>query len=163
MHGTRTTVRILAGVAMAALSGCVAVEAPPAAPVPVPSPAGERPGQGVAPQIVQGPAREALEAAMPDPPTPEPRATVARQRGTDDGRGGRGASPGGTSGSPRHHAKQPDPSTAPGQRHRHPDVDLPGLLGPPRSAAELCALGSRYGGWSPDSAQARICRGTYGH
>ncbi|MEV8629765.1 hypothetical protein [Streptomyces sp. NPDC051079] len=161
MHGTRTTVRILAGVAMAALSGCVAVEAPPAAPAPAPSPADQRPGQDVAPQIVQGPAREALEAAMPDP-TPEPRASVARQRGTDDGRDGRGTDPGGTSGSARQHAKRPHPSTAPGQRHRHPDIDLPGLLDPPRSAAEVCELGSRYGGWSPDSEQARICRGTYG-
>lgn len=152
--------RILAGVAMAALSGCVAVQAPPAAPVPVPSPAGELPGQDVAPQIVQGPAREALEAAMPDPPAPGPRASVARQPGADDGRGGRDAGTGGTSGSARHHAKQPHAPR--GQRPRHPDIGLPGLLDPPRSAAEVCELGSRYGGWSPESEQARICRGTYG-
>lgn len=167
MHGTRTTVRILAGVAMAALSGCVAVEVPPAAPDPVPSPAAERPGGDVAPQIVQGPAREALEAAMPDPPTPEPRASVGRQR-TDDGRGGPGH-PGDAT--PRHHTKKPHASTTSeehgqhghhGQRHRDPAVDLPGLLRAPRSAAELCELGARYGGWSPDSEQARVCRGTYG-
>ncbi|MER8047482.1 hypothetical protein [Streptomyces sp. NPDC094032] len=159
MHGTRTTVRILAGVAMAALSGCVAVQAPPTAPAPVPSPAGERPGHDVAPQIVQGPAREALEAAMPDPPAPEPRATTGRQRGTDDGRGERA---GDAADTPRHHPRKPHSSTAPGQRHGRPAVDLPGLLEPPRSAAELCELGARYGGWSPDSEQARICRGTYG-
>lgn len=154
--------RILAGVAMAALSGCVAVEPPPAAPLPVPSPADARPGQDVAPQIVQGPAREALEAAMPDPPAPEPRASAERRSTADGGSdagGGRGRN---GDDAPAHHEKK-HPSAGAGQHHRHPAVDLPGLLGkPPRSAAEVCELGARYGGWSPESEQARICRGSYG-
>ncbi|WP_185893330.1 hypothetical protein [Streptomyces sp. WAC08241] len=53
---------------MAALTGCVSVDAPPVAPAPAPAAEPVRPGKGVAPQIVDGPAREALEAALPAPP-----------------------------------------------------------------------------------------------
>ncbi|MFC8507964.1 hypothetical protein ACFU3J_27825 [Streptomyces sp. NPDC057411] len=161
MHGTRTTVRILAGVAMAALSGCIAVEPPPTAPAPVPGPAVERPGQDVAPQIVQGPAREALEAAMPDPPAPEPRSSVERRPRTDGAGGGHGGREQRAEQNPPHHAKKPHPS-ADGRQHHHPAVDLPGLPRPPRSAAEVCELGARYGGWGPNSEQAKVCRATYG-
>ncbi|MFJ4868098.1 hypothetical protein [Streptomyces sp. NPDC088757] len=52
---------------MAALTGCVSVDAP-AAPAPAPAAEPARPGREVAPQIVDGPAREALEAALPAPP-----------------------------------------------------------------------------------------------
>ncbi|MEU8759396.1 hypothetical protein [Streptomyces sp. NPDC048659] len=164
MHGTRTTVRILAGVAMAALSGCVAVEPPSPAPPAVPSPADARPGHAVAPQIVQGPAREALEAAMPDP-TPEPRSSVERRRDSGGASGGGSGGRSGTDGTSGRNGEAAPRATArprPGGGHG-PEVDLPGLLKkPPRSAAEICELGARYGGWSPDSEQARICRGTYG-
>ncbi|MFJ9823780.1 hypothetical protein ACIRSU_05320 [Streptomyces sp. NPDC101160] len=165
MHATRTTVTLLAGVAgmaVAALSGCVAVQPSPAAPAPAPAPvASSGPaGQDVAPQIVQGPAREALEAAMPDPPTPEPRSTVARH-------------PAGGPAAPthRHQATSPRPDHVPGQQRRHPAAGMPELGMPelpevakaPHSRADVCALGEAYGGWSPRSEQARICRGTYGH
>ncbi|MFF0433418.1 hypothetical protein ACFYU9_14470 [Streptomyces sp. NPDC004327] len=154
MHGTRTTVTLLAGVAglaMAALSGCVAVEPSPAAPAPAPAPAASPgpAGQDVAPQIVQGPAREALEAAMPDPPAPEARSSAARQPP--------GAAPG-----HRHEATRPRTDHVPDQHRRRPAAGLPDLPQVPRSGADVCAIGQAYGGWSPDSAQARTCRNTYG-
>ncbi|MGW4160081.1 hypothetical protein [Streptomyces sp. NPDC004788] len=156
MHGTRTTVTLLAGVAgmaMAALSGCVAVEPSPAAPAPAPAASSGPAGQDVAPQIVQGPAREALEAAMPDPPTPEPRSTVTRHPA------------GGPAPAHRHQATNPRPDHVPGQQRRHPAAgmpELPEVAKAPHSRVDVCALGEAYGGWSPRSEQARICRGTYG-
>ncbi|MFI8965950.1 hypothetical protein ACIGO8_28005 [Streptomyces sp. NPDC053493] len=153
MHGTRTTVTLLAGVAMAALAGCVAVEAPPAAPAPVTSgPAAGPAGQDVAPQIVEGPAREALEAAMPGPATPEPRSSVARHETARSGP----VRP--------HRTEKPRPSSVPKkqqQQRRRPAVP-PGVPEMPRTRAEVCALGQSYGGWSPDSPQARLCRSGYG-
>ncbi|MEU8617610.1 hypothetical protein [Streptomyces sp. NPDC048623] len=154
MHGTRTTRTLLAGVAMAAaLTGCVAVDPPPAAPAPASSGGGASPaGQDVAPQIVQGPAREALEAALPDPPEPEPGSAVERQR-TD-------AAP--APARPRR-TEHPHPSPVPHQhRPRTPDVRLPGVPQMPRDRAGVCSLGQAYGGWSPDSPQAKACRSTYG-
>ncbi|WP_265866840.1 hypothetical protein [Streptomyces sp. SKN60] len=160
MHGTRTTVTLLAGVAMAAaLTGCVAVDPPPTAPAPAASAgsAASPDGQDVAPQIVQGPAREALEAALPDPPEPQ---TAVERRRTDD-------SPPAPA-RPRR-TEHPRPSAVPQQqRHRTPELHLPkGPKGPkvpevPRDRAGVCTLGQSYGGWSPDSPQARICKGVYG-
>ncbi|MFF5972960.1 hypothetical protein ACFY7C_15705 [Streptomyces sp. NPDC012769] len=152
MHGTRTTVTMLAGMAVAALSGCVAVEPPPAAPAPAPRLSAETTGQDVAPQIVQGPAREALEAAMPDP-TPEPRSSVERHK---EGTTGGGDSAG------RRRAEKPRSSAVPKQQRRHPDVELPELPQVPRGRDDVCELGERYGGWHPGSDQARLCRGAYG-
>ncbi|MEV5972835.1 hypothetical protein [Streptomyces sp. NPDC051921] len=147
MHGTRTTRTLLAGVAaMAALTGCIAVEPPPTAPAPAPGRTADPAGQDVAPQIVQGPAREALEAAMPDPPAPGPRSGAERR-----------APDGADSPRPRR-TGQPRPSAVPRQRP-HPDVVLPELPKVPRGRADVCALGESYGGWSPNSEQARICRG----
>ncbi|MFD3997734.1 hypothetical protein [Streptomyces sp. NPDC058583] len=96
MHGTRTTAKILVGAAVAALAGCVSVDTPPPAPVPAPAAETVRPGQDVAPQIVEGPALEALEAALPAPPAVRrtPRDTLAR--GASAGSGSappRGAAP----------------------------------------------------------------------
>ncbi|MGW4361558.1 hypothetical protein ACWEKU_22685, partial [Streptomyces californicus] len=67
MQRTRIAATLLAGLAVAAVSGCVSVE-PGAVPSPRPGTAG--PVQDVAPQVVQPPAREALEA-VPDP-SPSP-------------------------------------------------------------------------------------------
>ena len=153
MHKTRTTVTLLAGVAMAALSGCMAVEPPPSVPAPAPSGPVAPAGQDVAPQIVQGPAREALEAAMPDPATPEARSAVERRR-AEDGR---------APARPRHD-ERPRPSAVPKQQKpRHPVAEPPGVPRVPRDRGEVCALGQAYGGWSPDSPQAKLCRGHHGH
>ncbi|MFD7326360.1 hypothetical protein ACFV9D_35700 [Streptomyces sp. NPDC059875] len=146
MHGTRTTAKILVGMAVAALSGCVSIEVPP--PAPVPPKEVSRPAQDVetAPQIVEGPAREALEAALPDPPPPSPRATPAQRKE----KGGAGT----------RKAKKRPPST-PRPHARVPDARPPEPPRPPRSRADVCELGEQYGGWRPDSPQASICRGTY--
>ncbi|MFI8824974.1 hypothetical protein [Streptomyces sp. NPDC053431] len=133
---------------MAALTGCVAVEPPATAPAPPTGRAADPAGQDVAPQIVQGPAREALEAAMPDPPAPAPRSPVERP------------APGGSGTAHPRRTEQPHPSAVPRPRPpRYPDVVLPELPHVPRDRADVCALGESYGGWSPHSEQARICRG----
>ncbi|MFE0705116.1 hypothetical protein [Streptomyces sp. NPDC058872] len=162
MHRTRTTVKILVGATVAALAGCVSVEAPPTAPAVVPAPAADAagPAQDVAPQIVEGPAREALEAALPDPPpSAAPRAapSTAPQRRT----------------APRPRPEEAPHSDSAPRRHErsHPPArpSLPGAAeleklskAPPASRSEVCDLGERYGGWGPGSDPARICHGTYG-
>ncbi|MFE7600077.1 hypothetical protein [Streptomyces sp. NPDC057494] len=161
MHGTRTTAKILVGAAVAALAGCVSVDAPPSAPTPSPAPVTDtvRPAGDVAPQIVEGPAREALEAALPTrPPSPAPRATPP------SGQHRRAATP------PR--AQAPQPASVPERREgprpaARPDLPaLPELRGlprnPPVTLVDVCDLGERYGGWTPGSDQARICQGAYG-
>ncbi|MFE7516371.1 hypothetical protein ACFU8I_34855, partial [Streptomyces sp. NPDC057540] len=68
MHGTRTTAKILVGAAVAALAGCVSVDAPPSVPAPSPAPAPApdtvRPARDAAPHIVEGAGRVALGAAI---------------------------------------------------------------------------------------------------
>ncbi|MFD5328398.1 hypothetical protein [Streptomyces sp. NPDC127092] len=154
MRRTRTTVTLLAGVAMAALSGCMAVEPPPSVPPPAsPGSPASADGPDVAPQIVQGPAREALEAAMPDPPEPEPRSAVERRRAE-----------GGQAPDRPRRSEQPRPSAVPKQQKpRHPAAEPPDVPRVPRDRDEVCALGQAYGGWSPDSPQAKLCRGHHGH
>ncbi|MER5310600.1 hypothetical protein ABT034_22745 [Streptomyces sp. NPDC002773] len=168
MHGTRTTAKILVGAAVAALAGCVSVDAPPTAPAPAPAAAETvRSGQDVAPQMIEGPAREALEAALPAPPPP----AAPRTAPTSDVH--ERAAP-----APRAEAQPPE--AVPRQREREhprptarptlpelPEVPgVPDLTGLPRerpaSRADVCELGERYGGWAPGSDQSRICHGTYG-
>ncbi|MFF1509755.1 hypothetical protein [Streptomyces sp. NPDC058326] len=160
MHGTRTTAKILVGAAVAALAGCVSVDAaPPRTPAPAPAAETVRPAQEVAPQIVEGPAREALEAALPaPPPTASPRVTP-----TSDVRR-QAVAP------PRPEARRPQ--SVPRQRERPRPAprpappELPELTGLPKKApvsrAEVCELGERYGGWAPGSDPSRICHVTYG-
>ncbi|MFI0986873.1 hypothetical protein [Streptomyces exfoliatus] len=164
MHGTRTTAKILVGAAVAALAGCVSVDTPPTAPAPAPAPVAEtvRPGQDVAPQIVEGPAREALEAALPaPPPSAEPRTTPSSEVRR------RAVTP------PRPETRRPE--AVPQQRERPrpaPRRELPEMPELPRptgvptkvpvSRADVCELGERYGGWAPGSEPSRICRGASG-
>ncbi|MEU7388551.1 hypothetical protein [Streptomyces tanashiensis] len=164
MHGTRTTVKILVGAAVAALAGCVSVDAPPTAPTPAPAPAADtvRPAQDVAPQIVEGPAREALEAALPAPPaSAAPRASPSAEHHR------RAVTP------PRPETPHPDPVPHRRERPRptvRPDLPQPPGLrelrrlpgNPPVSRTDVCDLGERYGGWRPGSDPARICHGAYG-
>ncbi|WP_078607447.1 hypothetical protein [Streptomyces flavidovirens] len=166
MHRTRTTVKILMGVAVSAVSatvtGCVAVEPrPDTDPVPSADAAPLSPGQDVKPQVVQAPAREALDAALRPSkraaPRTEPRETPAVRRTAPPA-------------PPRRPAEVPAPV-----RPRAPAVPvppeaavpvprvLPSLPAPPAGAGgDVCALGEGYGGWQHDSTQARICRQTYG-
>ncbi|MFF5938204.1 hypothetical protein [Streptomyces sp. NPDC012508] len=149
MHATRTTATFLAGAAIAALSGCVSVDPPPAAPPPPLEVSSPSPHVDVAPQIVEGPAREALEAALPAPPPPSPRAAPRkpRQQGGTTVRNGTGT-PQRQSGAPREQKRTAPPRP-------------PGLPEPPRSRADVCRLGAQYGGWHPESVQATICKDAY--
>ncbi|MEV0095538.1 hypothetical protein [Streptomyces sp. NPDC050738] len=144
MHQKKITVTLLAGLAVSAVSGCMAVASPPA-PAPSPQSAPTKPAPYVEPQIVQAPAIEALEAAAPperaDTPPSSPSAPQA----------------------PR--TRRPDrpaaPRTGTATKRRTPPAPRiePAV---PATSSDVCALGQSYGGWQPDSPQARICRQTYG-
>ena len=146
MHRTRTTAKVLVGLAVAAVSGCVSVEPRPAAPPP-PTTAGiSRPAQDVEPHVVQAPAREALEAATRPEPAPPRQDAPERAHGK------------------KHKADRPGRKEP---KKNHLPVTLPPVLPkfpahPPRSRGEVCDLGEKYGGWGHGSDQARICRSTYG-
>ncbi|QNE79515.1 hypothetical protein F0344_31740 [Streptomyces finlayi] len=135
------------GVAVTAVSGCVAVEPQAAAP---PRPGTSGPVQDVAPQIVQPPVRESLES-LPDP---TPSAAAPSERPSDGGR-------------PEYRVpQQQGPAPAPPRRapHRSPRVPsaaVPAVPGSALTGTDVCALGRGYGGWSAGSTEARICEETY--
>ncbi|MFF9204995.1 hypothetical protein ACF1AE_24870 [Streptomyces sp. NPDC014986] len=146
-------------VAVSALSGCVTVQRPLApGPATAPSQREPRPAGKDGTQVVQAPAREALEMVGPSRPARPPAsppggaAPTARppERSTPpDGRNGR---------------SRPEPGGR--ATPRRPPAALPGVAGPVRPDAsgspDLCALGRQYGGWRADSPEAAICRETYG-
>ncbi|MFI6934349.1 hypothetical protein [Streptomyces sp. NPDC050287] len=158
MHRTTTTATLLVTVAVSALAGCVTVQRPPApGPPTAPSrPSAPRPDGPAEPQVVQAPAREALE--MTDPSRhPKPAAGPSapaqpRQQLPPRTHPARRADPEGPE--PRH----PDA----GQRRR-PRVDTPDLTRTfPGNQQDVCALGKKYGGWRADSPEAMICDQAYG-
>ncbi|WP_031071477.1 hypothetical protein [Streptomyces sp. NRRL S-118] len=157
MQRTRIPAKVLTAVAMAAAaSGCVSVQPPPG-PGPA-APEASRPVQDVAPQIVEGPAREALEAALPPAPTDSPRVPAARPGHPVPGTGG---------GAPHDDDRPPRPPRAPGgpavdrPREQLPQVRPPAPPSVPVTLPDVCALGEDYGGWQPGSQESRTCRGTY--
>ncbi|GAA2508231.1 hypothetical protein GCM10010393_46300 [Streptomyces gobitricini] len=149
--------------AVAAVSGCVAVDSGPA-PLPA-APEASRPAeQDVAPQIVEGPAREALEAALPPPaakPAPRPPA------GTGSGGAPAAAPPDASRSAPP--ADRPPRLPAPERLHEQlPGVPPPAVPPVPSvpvtgTVPDICALGRSHGGWDPHSREARLCREAYGH
>jgi hypothetical protein len=63
---------------------------------------------------------------------------------------------------PPGHRTAPEPAE-PRRRTPHRKADPPPALPKiPATAADVCALGTGYGGWHPNSPEARICRDTYG-
>ncbi|MDQ0682420.1 hypothetical protein QFZ56_001383 [Streptomyces achromogenes] len=153
MHrSTTTTATLLAAMAFSALSGCVTVQHPtapgpaatPARP-PLPGPDG-RPGT----QVVQAPAREALEMAGP-PREQEPAAPSAERPRTAAG----GPESGSRS---RPHARPDRPEH---RRRSQPRVEVPDVAAEVRRNTDVCALGETYGGWREDSPEAVICEQTY--
>lgn len=147
MHRTRTIVKLLIGVAVAALSGCVAVQPQPSAP---PRPAVSRPAQDLAPQVVRPPDRDILEAV----PDPKPSPSAAGRTPT--------APPATLHAGPR----IPQSPNRPGTRHPQPRRAAPAAPVPalpaPVSGRDVCSLGRGYGHWPAGSAQSRICEHTYG-
>ncbi|MFD3523480.1 hypothetical protein [Streptomyces sp. NPDC058653] len=141
---TRTTAVLLLGVAVGGVSACVAVE-------PVAGAGGgavreASPAVTVAPRIAQPPAREALEAAgAPYARTPPPKPPAVSEAVRPPPEPPR-----------RRAAVQRSVPPAPAPSVPAPPVALPD------TGAELCALGERYGGWTPDSQVSRVCARTYG-
>lgn len=160
VHRTTTTATLLVTVAVSALSGCMTVQRP-LAPGPATAPAqgpGPRPVVTDDPQIVQGPASEALEMVGPSP-SPE---KAASHRATPTAGPGRDTPSDGRNGRTRTARPGPDAKVPPPR----PPVAPPGTAGPVRpdtgGGADLCALGREYGGWQADSPEATICKDTYG-
>lgn len=148
MYRTTTTAALLVTVAVSALAGCVTVQHPPAsrpptAPVAPPPTSVPRPDGEADPQVVQAPAREALELVGPSPRAePRPPARQAPAPRT-----------------PAHDRSQP-PHPEP-RRHQQPRVETPDVSEPVRKNTDVCALGKQYGGWPADSPEAVICEQTY--
>lgn len=151
--------------AVAAVSGCVSVDPGPAA-VPASPEASHPADQDVVPQILEGPAREALEAALPPtaapaprPPSPSPSSPAP---GDDAGRAPAAAPPATPRDAPR--ADRPVRLPSPERiRERLPRIERPAVPSVPATVPDVCALGRGYGDWKPDSRPAGICREAYGH
>ncbi|MFE7330658.1 hypothetical protein ACFU8W_38115 [Streptomyces sp. NPDC057565] len=147
MQRTSITVKLLVGVAVTAVTGCVSVE--PRSGI-APRPETSRPVQDLAPQIVGPPVRDSLEA-VPDP-KPSPRASGRPAKAPSDTRRTSPRAP-----QQREHVGVPRPRHAPPAAAR--------VLNPPTvpvTGTNVCALGRGYGGWSAGSPAARICEDTYG-
>ncbi|MER5450671.1 hypothetical protein ABT065_34470 [Streptomyces sp. NPDC002764] len=158
MHRTTTTATLLVTVAVAALTGCVTVQRPPASGPPTapsqssaPRPDGER-----EPQSVQAPAKEALEMIGPSRPA-EPGAP-------QHGPAAKAPAPAGKPSAPRSrarpHPRAPQPEHG---HHQQPRVGIPDVRrSVPKNTKDLCALGRQYGGWHADSPESVICKQAYG-
>ncbi|MEW2047858.1 hypothetical protein [Streptomyces sp. NPDC005476] len=159
MHRTTTTAALLVTVAVWALTGCVTTTQRPVAPGPAVTPSRPsvpRPGGRAEVQVVQAPAREALEMVGPSR-KPEPIASAQRRRtAAVPGSGGAGRPPSSRS---RPHVR---PHTRPARPHSRPRVEIPDVEAEVRRNADVCALGKKYGGWQGDSPEAAICEQAYG-
>ncbi|MEV3988191.1 hypothetical protein AB0J57_04725 [Streptomyces sp. NPDC049837] len=165
MHRTRITAKVLATVAVAAVSGCVSVDPGPA-PVPAAPEASHPAGQDVVPQILEGPAREALEAALPPTTAPAPRPPSASPSSPVPGDDARRAPAAAPPAAPRTAPLADQPVRLPSSeriRERLPRIERPAVPSVPDTVPDVCTLGRSYGDWAPDSRQARICREAYGH
>ncbi|MER5362263.1 hypothetical protein [Streptomyces sp. NPDC002785] len=149
MQRTRITVKILVGVAVTTLSGCVSVAPQPDVPS---RPGTSRPAQDMAPQIVRPPVHDSL-GALPAP-KPSASATTPAPGAPPDIRRAAPRAP-----QQRKHPKaaQPRPRQAP-PAVTSPTPALPGHV----TRKDLCALGRGYGHWPAGSPQSRICEETYG-
>ncbi|WUT65200.1 hypothetical protein OG257_32720 [Streptomyces sp. NBC_00683] len=150
MHRIRITATLLVGIAVTAVSGCVSVE--PSKRTVAPRSGAGRPVQDVAPQIVQPPVRDSLEA-LPGPVTSV-----------------RAVSPGAPSPARRTAPRAPrqyEPAGTPGVRTPRrvsavPPAALPAVPGSVVTGSDVCRLGRGYGRWPAGSPQSLICDETYG-
>ncbi|WP_240926121.1 hypothetical protein [Streptomyces sp. JB150] len=170
MHRTTTTAALLVTVAVSALSGCTTVRTPAPGPsaAPSPPPAAEPSGRA-APQVVQAPAREALDRVGPSP-----RRTTSAAEQHSPTAPATASAPTAPTAAPRtgprperqrpqhpHHPQHREPRTAKPPRTNVPAVpDLGKHI--PQGPAHVCALGRTYGGWQPGSPESTICDNTYG-
>ncbi|MFC6986214.1 hypothetical protein [Streptomyces cirratus] len=173
MHPTRTTTKLLLGVACAvsAVSGCVNVS--PTATQPAGTSTGLPPhhephgGPGAA-VVVQAPALEALKtlpresarpAASGSSRLPAPRSSGRAPAGPEEA-----APPVPDIPEPRRPAKAAagHPGGLPGPSGRGAEAGRELMRELPVRPADVCALGRRHGRWHPDSPEARICSGVHG-
>ncbi|MFD4763577.1 hypothetical protein ACFWOJ_33445 [Streptomyces sp. NPDC058439] len=148
MQRTRITVKLLVGLAVTTLSGCVSVTPQPDVP---PRPRNGSPAQDLAPQIARPPVHDSLEAV----PVPAPSAAASTPAGAppDTGRAAARA--------PR---QRNHPGAArPRPRHAPPAVTAPVPALPATvTGTDVCTLGRGYGHWPAGSPQSRICENAYG-
>ncbi|THA64596.1 hypothetical protein E6P78_19935 [Streptomyces sp. A0958] len=140
--------KLLAGLAVAALSGCVSVQPQPTAP---PRPETSRPARDLSPQIARPPVHDTLEAvpkAKPSAASP----SVSHRPAVPP--------PAARPGEPRPPRQQADPVPAQ-PRRAVPAVPAPALP-TPVTGSGVCALGRGYGHWPAGSPQSRICDRAYG-
>ena len=160
VHRSTTTATLLVTAAVSALTGCTTVQAPLAsAPRATPvRPAPPLPSGHTHPEVVQAPAREALALIGPSR-RPDPKRSAAPAAPSHTSR----PAPAAPRPQPEKRApRRPAPTTVP----REPRVTVPDVARQlPQDAggnADVCALGRKYGGWRPDSQEARICDQAYG-
>ncbi|WP_405610089.1 hypothetical protein [Streptomyces sp. NBC_00076] len=160
MHRTTTTATLLVTVAVSALAGCVTVQRPPVSrPPAAPSqPSAPRSDGRDEPQVVQAPAREALEMIGP-PRRPKPAAPPSAPAKTH-----RQQPPRTQPARPaRPEPRRPEPRHPAAGHPRQPRVEIPDVPTPvPPNQQDVCALGKKYGGWQAGSPESTICRQTYG-
>ncbi|MFH8476782.1 hypothetical protein [Streptomyces sp. NPDC018000] len=151
MQRTRISVKILVGVAVTMLCGCVSVAPQPDVPS---RPGTSRSAQDMAPAIVRPPVHDSLGAL----PVPEPPASASASA----------PAPGPPPGTRRAAPRAPQQREHPGAAQPRPSQAPPAVTAPvPASPApvirkDACALGRRYGHWPAGSPQFRICENTYG-
>ncbi|MFE7835394.1 hypothetical protein ACFU53_04750 [Streptomyces sp. NPDC057474] len=164
MHRPTTTATLLVTVAVSALTGCVTAHHPPPSETsPVPSrPSEPRPDGTTETQIVQAPAREALELiGPPREPTPSASTTSKPAASTPEAVTPTPAAP-----PPPQEERQGPPERHGPPPESRPHVEIPPLpktipTDPPKNS-DVCALGHKYGGWGKDTPQAAICKDVYG-
>ncbi|MER5193489.1 hypothetical protein ACWD3J_43625 [Streptomyces sp. NPDC002755] len=159
MHRTTsTTAALLVTVAVSALAGCVTVPRP-AVPGPVlaPSrPSVPQPEGRAEVQVVQAPAREALEMVGPSrKPRPDAAPTPTRRRAGVVPEAGGTEQPPASPARPHNRPARPE-----ARRHGLPRVEIPDAE--VRGDTDVCALGRTYGGWRGGSPEAAICEQAYG-
>lgn len=146
--------KLLVGLTVAALSGCVSVQPHPADP---PRPGVSRPAHDLAPQTAGPPVHDTLEAV--------PKAKPSRTASSSAAQRPSPARPATPLGEPRLALPQ-RPAPAPDL-----PLPLPRRIAPPAPAPALpapgggpgvCDLGRGYGHWPAGSPQSRICDRTYG-
>ncbi|MEU9183632.1 hypothetical protein AB0D14_03485 [Streptomyces sp. NPDC048484] len=154
MHRTATTATLLVTVAVSAVSGCVTAQRPPSPGLSAPPPtvSKPRPDSRAEPQVVQAPAREALELIGPSRRPSSPASTPARTASV-----GPAATP---VAPPRRAPAAPPQRSEPRRPGHRPAPPLPTSV--PSTGTDVCALGRAYGGWKADSPEAALCKDMYG-
>ncbi|MCX4450389.1 hypothetical protein ACIOEZ_23575 [Streptomyces sp. NPDC087866] len=143
--------KLLAGLAVAALSGCVSVQPQPAAP---PRSEVSRPAHDLAPQIARPPVHDTLEAVPNAKRSPSASPSGAHRTPAPPRARPAEARP------PLRQQPRPAP-VRPLPRRIPPAVPAPALPAP-GGGTGVCALGRGYGHWPAGSPQSRICDHTYG-